>query len=131
MARLCRQLNAAHWLMYAFVPPKWAGLLLIGAPVVLALQHGDECVDKVTAAEAERMGAGQGELFAAQESVEFAVRMVMPWVYSELFARTLHSRFVGLPFVVAASLDLGTAQLLIPWAWRRIGDPKWEDRDGT
>ena len=41
-----------------------------------AFQHGEPCVERVIATESERVGAGQGEMYAAQQNVEFVARLV-------------------------------------------------------
>ena len=64
-------------------------------------QHGYTTLDKVTAIEASNVGAGFGELAGAQANLLFCVKLVMPWVYGEIFARSINS-FPGAPFLVAA-----------------------------
>ena len=129
-------MDALIWLLHAASP---AGNYL--AAVLQAFQHGDPCVERVIATESERVGAGQGEMFAAQQNVEFVARLVMPVVYGELFARTVSASeaggtgimaFVGLPFLVAAVLDMVTAQVGVPYAWNRLGfEPTWEQSGDT
>jgi hypothetical protein len=132
VAKTDRCIDSLIWLLHALSP---AGNY--AAAVLQAFQHGDPCVEKVIATEAERVGAGQGEMFAAQQNVEFVARLVMPWVYGELFARAVSFSesggtgplaFVGLPFVLAAVLDLCTAQIAVPLAWNCLGfEPTWSD----
>merc|ERR1711969_72891 len=132
VAQSCRRLDALIWALHAFAPWPFA---MYAAVALQALQHGDPCVDKVIATESERIGAGQGEMFAAQQNVEFVARLVMPWVYGELFARAVSASEAGarglcaspgLPFALAAALDMCTAQLAVPWAWGRLGfEPTW------
>ena len=84
VAQTDRCIDALIWLLHALSP---TGNYL--AAILQAFQHGDPCVEKVIATEAERVGAGQGEMYAAQQNVEFVARLVMPWVYGELFARAV------------------------------------------
>ena len=75
VAQSCRRLDGLIWLLHALSPRgTW---LAVG---LQACQHGDACVEKVIAAEAERVGAGQGEMYAAQQNVEFLARLLMPWL---------------------------------------------------
>ena len=51
--------------------------------------------------------------------------------YAELFARAVshgsRGALIGAPFVLAAVLDMLTAQLAVPWAFGRLGfEPSWE-----
>lgn len=86
VAKTDRCVDALIWLLHAMSP---MGNYV--AAVLQALQHGDACVEKVIATEAERVGCGQGEMYAAQQNVEFVARAVMPWVYGELFARAVRN----------------------------------------
>ena len=108
--------------------------------------------EQILAEEAERLGVGAGELFAAQQNVEFVGRLLMPWIYTELFARSLilaggggsggrggrggrmegvHALAAGLPFLVAGGLNLIVGELVLPWAWSRLhSPPQWDTEQG-
>lgn len=114
-----RRLAAVSQLNTA-VAPHSACLFL--DPALSPWQHGDDCVMRFLAVEAQRVGSGQGEMVAAQQNCEFVLRLIMPWVYSELFVFgcTRSVAFPGLPFAVAAGLDLLVAELILPWACRQL-----------
>ena len=111
--------------------------------------------EQILAEEAERLGVGAGELFAAQQNVEFVGRLLMPWIYTELFARSLilaggggsggsgggggrggrmegvQAAAAGLPFLVAGGLNLIVGELVLPWAWSRLhSPPQWDTEKG-
>ena len=66
-------------------------------PLLRPLMHMEIILDKVVADEAKQVEAGQGELFMAQQSLEFVAKLIFPWVFGELFARSLDSgmRHIG------------------------------------
>jgi len=95
-------------------------------PLFRPFQHMEVLLDKVVAGEAEQVDVGQGELFMAQQSLEFVTKLTLPWVYSELFTR-YHDSFPGLPFVLAAAFDLFIAQGIVPSVWRNLTvEPVWD-----
>lgn len=84
------------------------------------LIHGDEAVNAVVAAEAKRLGIGDGELSAALSSLMIPLRLVVPAAFSELFAR-FQSTAPQINFVLRAMVQLALAGWLLPAAWGECG----------
>merc|ERR1711920_258586 len=55
-----------------------------------SVQYGGIAFDRVLAAEARRSGAGEGEKNAAVNNLDVLPGVIVPNVYSEIYARTVH-----------------------------------------
>lgn len=92
-------------------------------PILQTFRNGQASVDRVVEAECVRLGLGQGQLQAARSSLGFPVRFLAPLLFGRLYSSSLAKDGINSPganFLVAAVMQMLNAEVVMPWAWKRL-----------
>ena len=95
---------------------RWSAFL---NPILGSLAIGGGA-QKALALLSEVQEMGEGETLAAQSNLSFPLSLALPAVFTELFVRSRQIGVPALPLLCTAVLQLATAELAVPWAWREL-----------
>jgi hypothetical protein len=90
--------------------------VVVLAPVLQSLRQGGSAFDRILAVEAKRCKLGEGEKEAMLSNLSMLSGVVLPNVFSEIYAWTADTQ-PNAVFILCAALHLINAEMVVPALW--------------